>query len=356
VADRFRIDSHKLIYHLPRVAAWLEGRPVYPISMEISPSGSCNHRCLFCAVDYLEYQPRFLDAAVLRERLTELAGLGLKSAMFAGEGEPLLHREIAGIVGHARAAGIEAALVSNAVLFREELARDMLPNLTWIKVSCNAGTAATYAAVHRTRPEDFERVMANLAAAVRIRREGGHACTIGIQMLLLPENAKEAAALAGRAREIGLDYLVVKPYSHFDRSKTTRYRDIRYEEFRGLAAEVKALATEEFDVVFREETMRLWDEAERSYGRCLALPFYSYIDAGGTVWGCKEYLGDERFSFGNINEQSFREIWEGPRRAAAMRFVDRELDVRGCRTNCRLDKMNRWLWDVSHPAAHANFI
>jgi hypothetical protein len=39
-----------------------------------------------------------------------------------------------------------------------------------------------------------------------------------------------------------------------------------------------------------------------------------------------------------------------------MRFVDRELDVRGCRTNCRLDKMNRWLWDVSHPAAHANFI
>ena len=62
--------------------------------------------------------------------------------------------------------------------------------------------------------------------------------------------------------------------------------------------------------------MRLWDEAERTYGRCLALPFYSYIDAGGTVWGCKEYLGDERFAFGNINEQTFREIWEGPRRAA----------------------------------------
>jgi len=109
-------------------------------------------------------------------------------------------------------------------------------------------------------------------------------------------------------------------------------------------------------VVFREETMRLWDAAERTYGTCLALPFYSYIDAGGTVWGCKEYLGDERFAFGNINEQSFREIWDGPRRAAVTKFVAEELDVRGCRTNCRLDKMNRWLWEISHPADHANFI
>ncbi len=356
MADRFRIDGHKLMYHLPRVAAWVEGRPVYPIAMEVGPSGSCNHRCLFCAVDYLEYQPRFLDAAVLGQRLSELAGLGLKSVMFAGEGEPLLHREIAGIVAHTRAAGIEAALVSNAVLLGEELCRALLPNLTWLKVSCNAGTPATYAAVHRTRPEDFERVMANLAAAVRIRREAGLACTIGIQLLLLPENAHEVAALAARAREIGLDYLVIKPYSHFDRSRTTRYRDIRYEEYRGLAAAVRACATASFDVVFREETMRLHDEGERTYGRCLALPFYSYIDAGGTVWGCKEYLGDERFAFGNINEQSFREIWDGPRRAAVLRFVAEELDVRGCRTNCRLDKMNRWLWEISHPAEHANFI
>jgi len=356
VADRFRIDGHKLLYHLPRVADWLAGRPVYPIAMEVSPSGSCNHRCLFCAVDYLEYQPRFLDAAVLKARLTELAGLGLKSVMFAGEGEPLLHRGIADIVTHTRAAGVEAALVSNAVLLREELARAILPSLTWVKVSCNAGTAATYAAVHRTRVEDFERVMENLAAAVRIRRELGLAVTLGIQLLLLPENAGEVATLAARAREIGLDYLVVKPYSHFDRSRTTRYRDIRYEEYRGLAAAVKALATESFDVVFREETMRLWDAAERTYGTCLALPFYSYIDAGGTVWGCKEYLGDERFAFGNINEQSFREIWDGPRRAAVTKFVAEELDVRGCRTNCRLDKMNRWLWEISHPADHANFI
>lgn len=356
MADPYRIDGHKLSYHLARVADWNAGRTVYPIAMEVSPSGACNHRCLFCAVDYLEYQPRFLDAALWRERIRELAGLGLKSVMFAGEGEPLLNRAIATIVGDTRAAGVDVSLVSNAVLLREDVARAIVPSLEWIKVSCNAGTPETYAAVHRTRPEDFERVMENLALAVRIRREGGHRCTFGIQILLLPENAAEIGLLAVRARAIGLDYLVVKPYSHFAPSRTTRYQGIRYEEYLGLAAEVKRHETADFAVVFREETMRSWDSADRTYGRCLALPFYSYIAADGTVWGCKEYLGDERFAFGNINEQTFREIWEGPRRAAAMRFVERELDVRGCRTNCRLDKMNRWLWDLTHPPAHVNFI
>jgi radical SAM protein with 4Fe4S-binding SPASM domain len=198
--------------------------------------------------------------------------------------------------------------------------------------------------------------MANLAAAVRIRREQGLACTLGIQLLLLPENAGEVATLAGRARDIGLDYLVVKPYSHFAPSQTTRYKDIRYEEFLGLAAGVRALATDAFQVIFREETMRLWDAQERGYGRCLGLPFYSYIDAAGRVWGCKEYIGDERFLYGDIHEQTFREIWEGERRAASLRLVENELDIAGCRVNCRMDKVNRYLWDLAHPPAHANFI
>ncbi|HEY5999296.1 MAG TPA: radical SAM protein [bacterium] len=356
MADEYRIDSHKLIYHAARVADFLAGRTVYPIYMEVSPSGACNHRCLFCAVDYLGYGAKFLEADLLKERIAELGALGLKSIMFAGEGEPLLHKRIGEIVRHTKASGIDVAFTTNGVLLREALAREILGSTSWIKVSCNAGTAATYATIHRTRAEDFETVLGNLAAAVRIRRENGYACTLGIQLLLLPENAGEVGTLAERARDIGLDYLVVKPYSHFAPSQTTRYKDIRYEEFLGLAGGVRALATDSFQVIFREETMRLWDRQERGYGRCLGLPFYSYIDAAGRVWGCKEYIGDERFLYGNIHEQTFREIWEGERRAASLRMVESELDIAGCRVNCRMDKVNRYLWDLTHPPAHANFI
>lgn len=55
MGDKIRMDSHKLIYHPEQVAKWLRGENIYPIEVEISPSGACNHRCVFCAVDYVGY-------------------------------------------------------------------------------------------------------------------------------------------------------------------------------------------------------------------------------------------------------------------------------------------------------------
>jgi len=80
------------------------------------------------------------------------------------------------------------------------------------------------------------------------------------------------------------------------------------------------------------------------------------IDAGGNVWGCSAYLGDERFLYGNIYENSFQEIWEGEKRAESLEWAEKELDTDQCRVNCRMDEINRYLWEMRHPPAHVNFI
>jgi len=103
-------------------------------------------------------------------------------------------------------------------------------------------------------------------------------------------------------------------------------------------------------------TMNKWDERGRKYENCLALPFWSYIDAGGNVWGCSAYLGDERFLYGNIYENSFQEIWEGEKRAESLEWAESQLDTDQCRVNCRMDEINRYLWEMRHPPAHVNFI
>ncbi len=354
--DKYGIESHKLMYHVSRVNDWLQGGLVYPVYMEISPSGVCNHRCIYCALDYMKYQRRFLDKRILKERITELGRLGLKSIMYAGEGEPLVHKEIANIIDHTKKSGIDVSITTNGVLLNEELTDKILCNVEWIKVSVDAATCDTYAKIHRTKPADFDTVIKNMSYAVKSRSLSGFKCALGMQFLLLPENQKEAVLLAEIARDIGMDYLVIKPYSQHFFSKTDRYRSIKYNDYVHLADELSSISTEEFNVIFRVNTMNKWDEGTRNYDNCHALPFWSYIDAGGNVWGCSAYLSDERFCYGNINESCFKEIWESEKRQNSLRWVESELDTCQCRLNCRMDEVNRYLWNLKHPPEHVNFI
>lgn len=354
--DKYGIDSHKLIYHVSRVAKWLETGDVYPIYMEISPSGACNHRCTFCGLDFMGYQKRFLDSGILKERLSEMGQLGVRSIMYGGEGEPLMHVDICDIIRHTADCSIDVAVTSNGVLFKGAIAEAALPVLKWIKISLNAGTRQTYAKVHRTKPEDFDIVLKNIADAVVIKQRHGYTSTIGVQMLLLPENQEEAVEFARIVRDTGADYLVIKPYSQHPMSKTDKYSDINYAGSMALAESLAEIATEDFSVIFRTNAMSRWDDKGRSYCQCLAHPFWSYIDTAGNCWGCSVYLGDERFLYGNIYDSSFKEIWTGGLRKKISTWIETGLDVSGCRVNCRMDAINRYLWALKHQPEHVNFI
>ena len=364
--DKYGIDSHKLIYHPNRVAQfldagdrWEKAKSVYPIYMEVSPVGACNHRCTFCAVDYIGYKSVMLNADHFSERLAEMGRLGVKSIMYAGEGEPLLHKKINQIVEATVAAGINVSFTTNATVLNDEFIARSLPITSWIKVSLNAGTAETYAKVHRTKEKDFPRVINNLKKAVAEKKAKNLKCVIGAQSLLLPENAHEMVDLAKICRdEIGLDYLVIKPYSQHMFSETQVYKDIDYTDSIGFAEQLRALNTNKFQVVFRENTMKKYIQSEGRYTKCNATPFFwAYVMADGEVYGCSAYLLDKKFMYGNINEESFQAIWEGKRREENFHYVRNELDIKQCRVNCRMDEVNRYLFDLKEGLIeHVNFI
>lgn len=354
--DKFRIDSHKLVYHVDRVNSWLGGENIYPIYMEISPAGSCNHRCIYCALDFMEYRPRFLDKDMLKARLFEMGELGVKSIMYGGEGEPLLHKDIADIIENTRKAGIDAALTTNGVLLNNELTGRLLRNLTWIKVSINAVNKETYSKIHRAKPDDLDKVIKNMSYAAKVRRAQGHKCSLGMQIILLPENYREISLLARKAKDIGMDYLAVKPYSQHPLSKTVRYKNIKYSSFLNLREELVRLNDKKFSVIFRVHAMQKWDRPERSYKHCLALPFWAYIDAGGGIWACSIYLTNNKFHLGSIYKNTFQDIWESPKRLKLSYWARAKLDTNKCRVNCRMDEVNRYLWELRHPPEHVNFI
>lgn len=367
MSDTYKIDSHKLIYHPERVAQFLEvdsdwekAKHVYPIYVEFSPVGACNHRCRFCAYDYIGYKPETMDVEMLRERIPELASLGTKSIHFAGEGEPLLHKKINEIVSITHTAGIDIAFTTNGTLLNEKFVQQSLKKIEWIKVSLNAGCSATYDAIHRGKSGDFDKVIDNLKYATQYKRSNGLQCVIGAQCVLLPENASEIIQLANICRDvIGLDYLVIKPYSQHSFSNTRIYENIDYLPYLNLEQQLKEFNSETFKVVFRKNTMKKYSEPiEQRYCTCYSTPFFwAHIMTNGDVYGCPAYLTDKRFYYGNINQQTFRNIWHSEQREKNFHYVLNELNISECRKNCRMDEVNRYLFDMKqNRIPHVNFI
>lgn len=353
--DEFRIDSHKLIYHVDRVRDWSIGKDIYPVYIEISPYGGCNHRCIFCALDYLEYKPMFLETKILKKFLRDIAKNGVKSIMFAGEGEPLLHRDIAELVIYAKKRGLDVAITTNGVLLSKSLSNKILPCLSWLRISLNAGTAEKYALIHKTRPADFDKAIENIKEAVKIKREKKLACTIGIQFLLLNENHAEVSILAGILKKIGADYLIIKPYSQHPQSRNRLGSGLDYEKLLYVEKKLMDYDGDGFNVVFRKQTISNLKE-EKPYKQCLGLPFWSYLASSGDLYACSAFLGDDRFLYGNIYKETFEKAWKGKKRKDIMKMMQGSWNIENCREVCRLDAINRYLWELKNLPAHVNFI
>ena len=347
------MDSHKLIYHPETVARWLRGENIYPIEIEISPSGACNHRCVFCAVDYIGYQPCFLDKDTILRDISQMSKKGLKSVICSGEGEPLLNKDMPDIANGIKACGVDVAMSTNGALFTREKAGECLAAFTWIRFSVASMEEASYDKIQRGKSGDLQKVKTNLADAVRIKRDKKLKTTLGVQCLLLPGNISFVPDMARQLKEIGVDYLTIKPYSQHLHSKN-RF-EIDYEEMLDLEKQLKEFATEDFAIYFRANAMKKMHH-EKCYQQCYGLPFMTHIDAKGNVWPCVAHIGDERLCYGNINEQTFEQIWEGVNREKINEQLERMDINKVCREACRLDEINKYLEELKHPGEHVNFI
>jgi len=374
MAEHLRVDSQKIMFHTDWMARWKNGRhdwrrakSIYPIQVEIAPSGACNHHCAFCAMDFTGHKPRFISRNALLMTLKDMSKGGVKSVMYSGEGEPGMNPELPDIIVSSKKLGLDVGLQTNGSCLNERFLEKSLRDICWIKVSIDAGRRETYQKIHRPKnPGDWEQLFENLKFSVRLKRENNYQCRIGAQLLLLPQardengdiipgTAEEAIILAEKLKKIGLNYFIIKPYSHQPLSLTRTYKNLVYKNYKRLEKTLKSFATDNFEIIFRSRSMQRYSTI-RNYHQCLAIPFaWTYIMSDGSVYSCSVYLGDERFYLGNINEQSFKEIWEGSRRKKQWKFMQ-NFNLENCRKICIMDRVNEYLWEAANPPYNINFI
>jgi len=346
-------DRQKLMFHPQAVADWLaSGRSRGPLYTEMELTRRCNCRCLFCGVDHqVNATDDRIDVALAQSLLAGLAGLGNKSVMMCGNGEPLLHPEAAAIFDYAADRMSVSMTTNGAALTAARL--PLIDRLEWIRFSVNGGTPENYAAIHGVNAGVFDQVLANIAGAVARKKALGLAVTIGTQLVLLPENADQVVGLARQLKGLGVDYFSVKPYSQHPLSRNRHCID--YTRYRDLEDALRPLADERFAVIFRAVAMAKAGTA-KSYQKCSGTHFIAFASANGDLWECNVFAGDPRFYIGNARENTLADLWNGPRRQAVLSFIDQDLRLEECRDLCRMDACNQYLWRLKHPWPHDNFI
>ncbi|MDR4503628.1 MAG: radical SAM protein [Candidatus Scalindua sp.] len=357
--DKYRMEGHKLWWHLDRVESWVKGERIVPLHMDIGISKGCDIACVYC---YGALQGRIgpsgfnIPKEPLLRFLRDAAELGVKAISITGEAEPTMNPAVYDAVVEGNRCGLSMGLATWGGRLGEERIPDLANNLVWIRFNISAGDENSYRKIHKTREDNFNKVVKNIEAFVKIRKQDNLPLTVGLQMVTMPWYAEEAKKLAKLGRDLGVDYLEIKHCSdNFQGDLGVKHDD--YQKVVDQLKEAEEYATDTFDVVVRWS--KILKGRERDYDVCYcAGNFMLRMSGNGTIYPCAQFFDwrSEEFAIGNIIEESFKDIFYSDRYLEAVKRIQNLNVHEECYSGCKENAINESLWMIKHPPLHTNFI
>lgn len=328
--DKYRKDK---IFHpenSPRLIEWMEGKNVPPITVMICPTDRCQHNCPRCVGGRLGTENLQNMTGVVEQ----LADYGVKSLVVSGGGEPLLNSNTPEVIEFAKGRGLDIGLITNGgVAISENKLAKTIKNTKWIRVSMDASNPEEYKHSHGMEEKDFTRMVNNMRSMTRVRDKNGFTdCDIGTGYLTDDINKGGMVHATALCKEIGLSYIQFRPF-FYDQTDTDKefaeclkYKD---EKFRVLRSEYR----------YDKGTL---DSGDRGYKKCLSPNFETTISASGKVYICCHTTGVDNYEIGNVNDSSFKAIWEGEKR---QELID-SITFKDCPPICKWHVLNNVLYGI----------
>ena len=224
--------------------------------------------------------------------------------------------------------GAENGLITNGIGIGEEgILGALLPMLRWIRVSLDAGSNNVYSGMHGVDPKIFDKVINGIALAVSQRDKSGCPVSIGISFLTSAKTAGDMLSAAALARGLGVDYIQFKPLQIHKSDWEYLYEDqsiVKEKE-----AELLAMQTPDFRVFMPKHEFyggQAWKPVF-----CHGQHFSTSLAADGKLYVCCHYKGNPDFEIGDLNTQSFAQIWGSERRSQIVKSIDPSSCVPWCK-------------------------
>lgn len=367
--QRLLLDGDKLQWHKDRVDALLRGEKVAPVTVDMALTDTCNLACKFCYATLQSNQGFKITEDIMRRFIDDAAEIGVRGISLVSDGESTLNPCYEFTIKYGASKGISMASGSNAIALDENRIRNILPHLDYFRVNITAGTEDRFNAIMGAKAGHFKKVLANIATMVRVKKELSLECTIGMQMVLMPEFEDDVLPLAELAVELGADYLVIKHCSD-DEDGALGVNYSGYEKFYDKLRIAEAMSTKQTSI--QVKWSKIGDKGTREYSKCYGPSLLLQMSGTGLVAPCGMLFGSQykKLHIGNICKDSFKDMVMGDRYQEVMRYLasdDFNAKVQ-CgslclqhRINTKLDRIVKGqltLPDISKqdPPHHINFI
>jgi cyclic pyranopterin phosphate synthase len=355
----------KVIANADRVVEFLETGNTSPVLVEIDPSNACNHGCYFCISSYIHLpESRHLETFdrsqmprdMMMSLCQDLIDMDVRAINWTGGGEPTLNRhtkEAIKLIGDN--SKIKMGMFTNGTLFdRWDMFDVLVDYMTWVRISIDAGGKEAYNSIRRAKDnDDWDKMASNLNTLIEVNNSKGRRLDLGVGFVITPDTYEGILGFAEYFVGLDIDYCQFKPEVVNREREGGIQRDIDFwnEKVEPLLEKAKSILGEKFQI----NGYKL-DDLEndpsfygRNYKKCLGSQIQPLVGADGHVYVCTNHRGYKQYSYGNLRDKSFKEIWNDlDTRRKIMHQIDDVECFANCTKLCKPHESNKILWQLSH--------
>lgn len=342
--DDLILDGTKIEYYMDRVHAWERGERIAPITIDMALTRACNYRCVFCYSQLQENDQHKIKWHHAKRFLNDCADIGVRGISLVSDGESTLSPIYTQFIEYGHSLGLALASGTNAYALDQATLERIIPKLTYLRVNISAGEERRYQEIMGAPTGAFSRVLHNIEGMVGVKEKENLSCTVGMQMVLMPELADQVLPLTHLATSLGVDYLIIKHCSDDENGALGVDYD-KYKNLSGLLKQAEGMSNSRTKIVVKWS--KLHDGNTRQYSRCYGSPFIIQISGTGLVAPCGMLFNDryKRYHIGNITETSFSDIWNSEKyRSVIKELASSSFNAqRDCGSLCLQHCTNKWL-------------
>ena len=325
-----------------------------PYTLEVHPTYVCNYSCEFCIDEFLKNVPSVNGMDINCDGKSQLTQenmdtiiegcleLNIKGIILSGGGDPPINPNTLYLVEQANKNGISIGMFTNGFILNDKTIPKYIDNLTFLRFSFDSFSAKEYAKTKGVSEKAYYKVLENINKCATYKRTHKSKCKVGIDFIIQPHNVHLIQNIYRKACDLNLDYVqfcdcVIPGYEFTDHQKekildeVDQCLTIKYnEENPWNDTEGKSLPEVVYEPAQIENTINCQN--------CRMKNYIFMVGGDGGVRPCPHLARHDEMKYGDINNQSLKEIWDD--RPDQLRYFLYEY--------CRFREQNRILEGLEH--------